>query len=81
MHEFSACTEFVFERRSHSSHIPLSPMRWIMLMVWLAAVETWKDEVLTDFSAARCMSLVSSLSFTILNASRIFFAGLLVSFD
>ena len=22
-------------------------------MVWLAAVETWKDEVLTDFSAAR----------------------------
>ena len=53
-------------------------MRWIVLMVWLAAVETWKDEILTDFSAARCMSLASSLSITILNA---FFAGLPVSFD
>ena len=34
---------------------------------------TWKDEMLTDFSAARCVSLASALSFTILNASRFFF--------
>ena len=27
LHEFIACTEFVFERCSHSSHIPRSLMR------------------------------------------------------
>ena len=63
LHEFSGCTEFVFLNDALTLHT----------LVWLAAVETWKDEILTDFSAARCMSLASSLAFTILNASWIFF--------